>query len=139
MKQIFRRLYKPCELWFPFPIVLDKDICDPMKRRLLYGLEEENYVHGGHDLKSFAELVDELVVAANAAEAWVLETRQVKHFLGFYEDALQPTVPLGRYGRVLYHAKKNLCSEKLRQLSLWPTMQSDEYTVRVQVVSFTWE
>lgn len=139
IKEIFKKLFTPSEFWFPFPIIQHKDVCDAQKRRQLYGLDPESFIHGGHDTKSFQEIVNEVVVAANATEAWMMMTRQVKHLLGFYEDALQPNVVMGRYNTALGRAMKQLSPEKFNALKnaahTSNVTQRDDYHSRSEMVS----
>lgn len=107
LKNAFKKLSKPTDGWFPYPVILDKDLSDPLKRRALFEMEPDE-VHGGHAQRSWDQIVGDVLAAALVVDPWMMHTREVKHFLGFIDDALHPEKRLGRYWTALEYAKKQL-------------------------------
>lgn len=105
IKRVFRQLSKHTVCWFPYPVILEKDLTDSAKRKALFGIQEVNSVQ---DEKTWDQIVQDVVAAATVVEPWMMYTSQAKHFLGFHDGALNMEKIMGRYDKALDQAKTQL-------------------------------
>lgn len=120
IKKAFFRLRKPTDLWFPYPVLGDKDLLGSQ-------LSEET---GGGNGKPWGQVLQEVLLAANVVEPWAMYTEDVRLFLGLQVDS---------YNAALEQVKNHLVGAKRQQYLISNSMVDvkiqDDFFIRREMVN----